>query len=275
MRLVKLLCTLNEDEADSYEKETKWEPAFRIDDAYGGRPVGDANKQDASGGPDYLTRGGQEGVPTDEPDEEWKPEDLKTRTPKQLFKKSVGEAMKVTDFPDDNPNAPENYETPFNVDGVDYNINTRVSYKDIDIPNTPKVSYNPRILYIQMAGGDGSENLGTQHRLNAFDFAMTIVEKEIEKFQPLELRLDLTPYMKLSSALTSKIPRYLPKGYQVRSFTKPHIWIITKGGKRARTMEVDHPEYMPDEGPARYDPAYDYPEVNQRQSNYNRGSTKP
>jgi hypothetical protein len=46
-------------------------------------------------------------------------------------------------------------------------------------------------------------------------------------------------------------------------------------GKDEKTFEVDHPEYMPDEGPARYDPAYDYPNVDQRQGGYNTGFTNP
>lgn len=111
MRLVHLLHTINKPTTE----------------AFGGRPVGDPNSQDASGGPEYIMPGGQEGVLTDEPEDEWKPEEF---------------------------------------------------------------------------------------------------EAEVAKH------------------------------------TKE---------QKGKKLEVDHPEYMPDEGPARYDPAYDYPHTDQRQSNYNTG----
>ena len=121
MKLVALLRIINE------QKTTE---------AFGGRPVGDPNSQDASGGPEYLTPGGQEGVPTDEPEKEFKPEDFETKISRRLHRK----AMK---------------------------------------------------------------------------------------------------------------------------------------GRDEKTFEVDHPEYMPDEGPARYDPAYDYPNVDQRQPGFNTGFPSP
>ena len=67
MRLVHLLETIN--------KQATTE-------GFGGRPVGDPNSQDASGGPDYITPGGQEGVPTDEPEEEFKPEEFEKEVAK-------------------------------------------------------------------------------------------------------------------------------------------------------------------------------------------------
>jgi len=53
-----------------------WESLDDVLEDWGGRPVGDPNAQQADTMPDYLTVGGHEGVPQEEEDKEFKPEEF-------------------------------------------------------------------------------------------------------------------------------------------------------------------------------------------------------
>lgn len=64
------------DKIRARKRTTKNKTFADMAEAFGGRPVGDPNSQSAAALPDYVTDGGQEGIPQDPHDEEFKPEEF-------------------------------------------------------------------------------------------------------------------------------------------------------------------------------------------------------
>ena len=218
MKLVALLRTINEQ---------------KITEAFGGRPVGDPNSQDASGGPEYLTPGGQEGVPTDEPEKEFKPEDFETKISRRLHRKAMKgrDELFMDDLQDEGDGPLGTCTSSFDDEGF-------------------------HCIQDDLPWGDVNDFARSEER----SWDNEISQEEFTHPIPLSLQ-----------GHTLRFTRDPVDGIDFIYDTDNDVHYFFKMSMR----EVDHPEYMPDEGPARYDPAYDYPNVDQRQPGFNTGFPSP
>lgn len=231
------------DKIRARKRTTKNKSFGDMAEAFGGRPVGDPNSQSAAALPDYVTDGGQEAIPQDPHDEEFKPEEFENEI-RQHMTDDIGDKSGECLY-------------------------------CLAVALAIQSQYGGEVwgTWIRYQS-DGHEYLGhafVKHGDMGIDYSGA---HPIEDYKDCEDTAADEPYECVMRPITDEDIEYLSETDSVDD-PGAYQWVKQYKDQYDAIFEVDHPEFMPggDETHG-YDPNYD-PQAQSRAPNTNTGHPKP